>query len=171
MRSHEKNCCGLHSRITSMLPGTKIPSRQAEPPLNAMQGSNVRASPCSKCQAANCFALSFIRILQETLLCFTSVATHDIVQERIYLGSPFFSTPSARGENFIDLDSLMLSSDRRTMACERRAYYGESGLSGDQPVEHILPKSINTRKVSTSTVTLRINARYAHGSPVTCLKP
>jgi hypothetical protein len=37
--------------------------------------------------------------------------------------------------------------------------------------EHILPTSINPMKVSTSTVTLGINARYAHGSPVTCLKP
>jgi hypothetical protein len=139
-----------------------------------MQGSNVQTSPCSKCQAANCFALSFTRISQEILLCFTFVATDVIVQDRIYLGSLFVSTPSARGENFINLDSLIWSSDRCSEAVwpvkdvltvENRTFWGTDQQSTSSQ------RSINTMKVSTYTVTQRINACYAHGSRVTCLMP
>jgi hypothetical protein len=112
LRSREKDCRELHSRICQTC--CRLPKyHEGKLSRGLMQGSNVRehhhAYIRSKCQAANHFALSFNRSLQEILLCFTFMATDGVVQDRFHLGSPFISTPSARGENSLDLDSLTSS--------------------------------------------------------------
>lgn len=118
-----------------MLPDTKISLRQAEPRLNArLERSNITmhlSAVNAKQPIISHYLLPASHRKHSLYLMFGTIDA--VVQDRIHLGSPFVSTPSARGENFIDLDSLTSSLDRRSMAYERWAYYGELDISRDRP--------------------------------------
>jgi hypothetical protein len=123
-----------------MLPDTKTPLRQAEPRLNAqLEHPNITmhvSAATAKQPIISHYLLPASHRKHSFYLTFGAIDA--AVQDRVHLGSPFVSTPSARGENFIDLDSLTSSLDRRSMAYERWAYYGESDVSRNRP-RHAYP--------------------------------
>jgi hypothetical protein len=80
-----------------MLLGTKIPLRQAEPRLNArLERSNITMQQMPSSQLFR--TVFYPHLTGDTPLLFTFMASDVIVQDRIYLGSPFVPCLRKRGK-------------------------------------------------------------------------